>query len=70
MQSNRKFVKPSDQEIAEHEACGHCPCRDGIVLVLMARGGETLTNDSERNRTVFLWQAWVLHRWTGTNVER
>ena len=45
-------VKPSDQEIATHEACG-------IVLVLGVLGGQTLTNDGLKSRTVCLWRAWI-----------
>ena len=31
----------------------------GVVPALVAKGGQTHTNDSERNISVFLWQAWI-----------
>ena len=31
----------------------------GAVLMLVALGGRTLTNDSVKNKTVCLWQAWI-----------
>ena len=50
-------MKPSDQEIVTHEACG-------AALVLVVLGGQTLTNDGTKSRTVCLWQAWI----TGTSL--
>ena len=32
----------------------------GAVLVLVALGGQTLTNDSVKNKTVYLWRAWTI----------
>ena len=29
VKSKIQLLKPSEQEIATHEACGHCPYRDG-----------------------------------------
>ena len=57
-------VKPSDQEIATHEACGHCPYRDWYRACVGVTG-RTLTNDGMKNKTVCLCEhgLWVLHRW-------
>ena len=31
----------------------------GAALVLVALGGQTLTNDGMKSRTVCLWQTWI-----------
>ena len=48
-------MKLSDQEIVDtvHTAIG-------AMLVLVARSGQTLTNDSAKNKTAYLWRAWTM----------
>ena len=59
VKSKIQLMKPSDQEIATHEARGHYPYRVWC-RALVALGGQTLTNDSGMNKTVYSWRAWTL----------
>ena len=43
-------MKPSDQDIAAHEACGHYPYRVWCRACVGGKGGLTPTNDSKKNR--------------------
>ena len=53
--------EPSDQGIATHEACGHYPYRDWCRACVGGAGAvQTLTNDSGKNKTVYLWRAWIM----------
>ena len=59
VKSNIQQMKPSDQEIAAHEACGHYPYRDWCRACVGVLGGLTVTNDGMKSRRVCLWQAWI-----------
>ena len=57
VKSKIQSVRPSDQEIATHEACSHYPYRDWCRACVGVLGGQTLTNDGVMSRTVWLWPA-------------
>ena len=50
-------MRPSDQVIATQVVTILIVI--GAALVLVALGGQTLTNDGMKSRTVCFWQAWI-----------
>ena len=52
-------LKPSDQQIATHEACGHYLYRDWCRACWWHWAVNTLTNDGMKNKTVCLCRAWT-----------
>ena len=53
-------MKPSDQEIATHEACGHYPYRDWCRACDGGTGRWDAHTRRHENRTVCLWRAWIM----------
>ena len=51
-------MRPSDQEMATKHVVTVLTAI-GAVLVLVALGGRTLTNDGTKNKTICLSRAWI-----------
>ena len=60
VQSNQKSTFEATKRLLPTKHVVTIRIEIGAAIVLVALGGQTLTNDGVKNQTVCLWRAWIM----------